>query len=577
MGSLGQTNGTSTATPWWKDGVVYQIYPASYRDSNNDGMGDLPGIISKLDYIKSIGVDIIWICPHYDSPQIDMGYDIRNYQEIYAPYGTVADCETLIAECHARGMRILFDLVVNHTSDQHKWFQESRSSKDNPKRDWYIWRPAKYDEQGNRKPPNNWGSNFLGPAWTWDEHTQEYYLHLFAPEQPDLNWENEECRKAIYNDCMRFWLDKGINGFRVDTVNMYSKGDLRDAPISDPDSDTQPAGMVYCNGPYMHKWLKEMNAILSEYDAMTVGECPNTPDMGLVKKYVSAAEKELNMVFQFDVVDVGQGPYKFQTTPFNWKLLEFKDAIARTQDIVIGTDSWTTAFLENHDQARAVSRYGSDEPALREATARMLSLMLATLTGTLFVYQGQEIGMANAPLDWPIEEYKDLDSLNYYEMVKRRTGGDKKALQDAKVALQHLARDHARLPMQWDGSAHGGFSTAKPWMRANDDYPKVNVKAQEGDPASVLSFWRRMLQLRKAHRELFVHGDFEMLDGEDPNLFTYTKKAAGQQALVVLNFTRERQSFAVPAAFKSAKVLAASRGEGAGDTLEAFEGRIYMA
>lgn len=288
---------TIAQRPWWKDGVVYQIYPASFKDSNGDGVGDIPGITQSLDYIQSLGGDIIWVCPMYDSPQIDMGYDISDYEKVYPPYGTVADMEELIQKCHNRGMRILLDLVINHTSDQHKWFQESRSSKDNPKRDWYIWRPAKYDAQGKRQPPNNWRSNFGGSVWEWDEHTEEYYLHLFVPEQPDLNWENDKTREAIYASSMTFWLERGVDGFRVDTVNMYSKTpDYRDAPITDPGAEWQEAGKIYCNGPRMPEYLREMNAILSRYDAMTVGECPHTPDPARVLQYVSAQEKQLNMV-----------------------------------------------------------------------------------------------------------------------------------------------------------------------------------------------------------------------------------------------------------------------------------------
>lgn len=295
---------TISQRPWWKDGVVYQIYPASFKDSNGDGIGDIPGITQSLDYIQSLGVNIIWVCPMYDSPQVDMGYDISDYEKVYAPYGTVADMEELIQQCHARGMRILLDLVINHTSDQHKWFKESRSSKDNPKRDWYIWRPAKVDAQGKRQPPNNWRSNFGGSVWEWDEHTQEYYLHLFCPEQPDLNWENEETRKAIYATSMTFWLEKGVDGFRIDTVNMYSKTpDYRDAPITDPDAEWQTAGSIYCNGPRMQEFLSEMNAILARYDAMSVGECPHTPDMARVIKYVSAKEKQLDMVSIYSRAD----------------------------------------------------------------------------------------------------------------------------------------------------------------------------------------------------------------------------------------------------------------------------------
>ncbi|GAB7366888.1 hypothetical protein MBLNU230_g1250t1 [Neophaeotheca triangularis] len=561
--------------PWWKSGVVYQIYPASYNDSNNDGIGDLEGIIQKLDYIQSLGVDIIWTCPHYDSPQIDMGYDISDYQSVYPPYGTLEDCERLISETHDRGMKIIFDLVINHTSDQHKWFKESRSSTQNAKRDWYIWRPAKYDEDGNRHPPNNWRSNFTGPAWTWDEQTQEYYLNLFAPEQPDLNWENEETRAAIYEEAMEFWLRRGVDGFRVDTVNMYSKGDLIDAPVTQPGEATQFAGMQYCNGPRMFEFLAEMNAVLSKYDAMTVGECPNTPDMARVQKYVSASEKALNMVFQFDIVDVGIGQFKFQTTPFNWTLPEFKSAVSRTQSIMSGTDSWSTSFLENHDQARAVSRFGNDSHEFREISAKMLALMLVTLSGTLYLYQGQEIGMINMPLSWSMDEYKDLDSSNYYNMVKRNTNGDPAALQGAKEALQYLARDHARVPMQWDSSENGGFSKAKPWMRANDSYREINAAAQEGDPSSVLAFWKLLLQIRKKYLDTFVFGDFQCLDSENQNTFTYSKKYQDQKVIVVLNFTSQRQANGLSSEYSSAELLIGTLKGGSRQTLAPYEGRVY--
>lgn len=515
------------------------------------------------------------ICPHYDSPQVDMGYDVSDYREIYPPYGTLEDCERLIAETHKRGLRIIFDLVINHTSDQHRWFKESRSSKQSAKRDWYIWRPAKYDEHGNRQPPNNWRSNFTGPAWTWDELTQEYYLNLFAPEQPDLNWENEKTRAAIYEDAMEFWLRRGVDGFRVDTVNMYSKGDLVEAPVTEPNEATQFAGFQYCNGPRMFEFLAEMNDILSKYDAMTVGECPNTPDMARVKKYVSASEKALNMVFQFDVCDVGIGPFKFQTTPFNWTLSDLKSAVARTQGIMAGSDAWSTAFLENHDQARAVSRYGNDSPEFRVASAKMLALMLVTLSGTLFVYQGQEIGMINMPLSWSMDEYKDLDSSNYYNMVKRNTNGDPKALEGAKKALQYLSRDHARVPMQWDSSANAGFSTAKPWMRANDSYPEINAASQEGDSNSVLTFWKVLLQIRKKYLDTFVFGDFQCLDVDNQSTFTYSKTYLGQKVVVVLNFTSREQANNLPADCSDAQLLVGTVKDGSAQTLAPYEGRVY--
>ncbi|PSN65590.1 glycoside hydrolase [Corynespora cassiicola Philippines] len=570
---------TVTERKWWKDGVVYQIYPASFKDSNGDGVGDLNGIMSELDYLRSIGVDIIWICPMYDSPQVDMGYDVRDYENVYPPYGTVQDMERLIAETHARGMRIILDLVVNHTSDQHKWFQESRSSKTNPKRDWYIWRPARY-VNGERKPPNNWLGNFGGSVWQWDEHTQEYYLHLFCPEQPDLNWENPETRQAIYKSAMEFWLDRGVDGFRVDTVNMYSKGNMEDAPITDPRSEWQFAGYQYCNGPRMDEFLAEMNQILEKYDAMTVGECPHTPDMKRVLKYVSAKEKQLNMVFQFDVVDIGQGPYKFQTTPKNYTLPAFKRAIQTTQNLIRGNDAWTTVFLENHDQARSISRFTSDAPEHRVAGGKMLSLMMSTLSGTMFIYQGQELGMTNFPIEWDMSEYKDVDSSNYYKMVAERSNNDPDELAAAKASLQHLARDHARVPISWSAGPNNGFTTADatPWMRPLEDAAVCNAKQQQQDKGSVLAFWKRMLALRRQYNDLFVHGDFDLLDEEDKDVFSFTKTWGAKKALVQCNFTDKEAEIEVPRGMAGGKteLLVSSAERVAGEKFAPFEGRIYL-
>ncbi|RMZ74140.1 glycoside hydrolase superfamily [Pyrenophora seminiperda CCB06] len=557
---------------------------AFFKDSNGDGIGDLNGIISELDYIRSIGVHVIWICPMYDSPQVDMGYDIRDYEDVYRPYGTVQDMERLIAETHARGMKIILDLVVNHTSDQHKWFLESRSSKDNPKRDWYIWKPARYVD-GERRPPNNWVSNFTGSVWQWDEHTQEYYLHLFCPEQPDLNWENPVTRQAIYKSAMEFWLQRGVDGFRVDTVNMYSKGDMLDAPITDPGSDWQFAGYQYCNGPRMAEFLSEMNQILEKYDAMTVGECPNTPDMKRVLQYVSAKERQLNMVFQFDVVDVGQGPYKFQTTPKNWSLPDFKRAIARTQDLIRApSDGWTTVFLENHDQARSITRFTSDAPEHRVPGGKMLALMMSALSGTLFIYQGQEIGMTNFPLSWDMSEYKDVDSSNYYKMVATRTNNDPEALEAAHRSLQHLARDHARVPMSWSNAPHNGFSppeaSAKPWMRPLEDANVCNAAQQQSDKASVLAFWKTMLRLRREHADLLVHGQYDDLAVDDLDMFVFTKTWMGEKALCVCNFTSRRKEMVVPETLRGAKRLllmsSVEENRFVEEHLQAFEGRLYL-
>ena len=586
---------------WWKQAVIYQIYPSSFCDSNGDGMGDLPGITSKLDYIASLGVDAIWICPMYDSPQVDMGYDIANYEDIYGPYGTLQDMETLIKEAHARNLRVMLDLVINHTSDQHAWFKESISSKDSAKRDWYIWKPAKYSESGERLPPNNWRCNFGGGSvWEWDENTQEYYLHLFAKEQPDLNWENPVCRKAIYDSAIEFWLKRGVDGFRVDTVNMYSKlQDYPDAPIIDSKAEYQPAGLLYCNGPRMHEFLSEVNAVLAKYGAITVGELPNTPDMQKVLKYVSSSAKQLDMVFQFDLVDVGFGTtHKFETTPRNWTLPDAKAAVDRMQGIIRGTDAWTTVFMENHDQARSVSRYTNDSPKYRVAGAKLLALMQACLSGTQYIYQGQEIGCVNTPLEgYPAENYLDIDSTLFYKMVQERSNGDKAEVDKAFAAMQHLARDHARVPIAWDGKLkHGGFSepaqkagkeVQEPWMKAHPYASEINVASQLEDPSSVLAFWRKMIKFRRDYNDILVYGDYRCLHEEDPNTFTFVKETANgvARAFTVLNFSEQEHKWEVPTAKELGLpedaevrlVPVASTHEGKpGQTLSAYEGQVYL-
>ncbi|KLU90835.1 alpha-glucosidase [Magnaporthiopsis poae ATCC 64411] len=587
MADLGLSHAHSKK--WWKEAVVYQVYPSSFKDTNGDGVGDLPGIIEKLDHIQSLGATVIWVCPMYDSPQVDLGYDIRDYEKVYPPYGTMQDMQNLIDSCHARGMRIILDLVINHTSDQHAWFQESRASKASPKRDWYIWRPARRGPAGERLPPNNWRSNFGSSVWTWDDASQEYYLHLFAPEQPDLNWENAETRRAIYASAMESWLRRGVDGFRVDTVNMYSKAPgLPDAPVVNPAQEWQFAAGQFCNGPRMFEYLDEMNKVMEGYDTMTVGELPHTPDLGRVLKYVSAAEKKLDMVFQFDVVDTGFGKdVKYDTTPFNWTLPEFKRRVLRTQSLISGTDAWTTSFLENHDQARSISRFASDVPEHRVQSGKLLCLLSCTLSGTLFVYQGQEIGMVNMSKDWPMDEYKDIESGNYYREVQAKVAGtpdEASAMAAAKASLQHLARDHARVPMCWDDSPQGGFSTnPATWMRTHHLAGEINVAFQTGDPASVLGFWRKTLRLRREYADVLVYGDFEIDDIEDPSTFVYTKSNGAETALVMLNFTAVHVDAKVPTRLAGASFqLVASTYEDTGTDdglgkLRPFEGRFYVA
>ncbi|KAJ5984866.1 hypothetical protein N7499_008915 [Penicillium canescens] len=567
---------------WWKEATVYQVYPASFYDSNGDGWGDIPGVVEKVPYLHSLGIDVVWLSPMYDSPMHDMGYDVSNYEKVLPAYGTVKDVEDLVEACHQRGMKLILDLVVNHSSDEHAWFKESRSSKDNEKRDWYFWRPPRYDEAGNRVPPSNYRGYFAGSTWTWDETTQEYYLHLYAKEQPDLNWDNRATREAIYNSAVRFWLDKGVDGFRVDTVNKYSKHtNFPDAPVTDPKSDIQPAIQMWCNGPRIHEFLREMyDESFAPYgDVMTVGELANTPDPKNVLEYVGASAKELSMVFHLDIGHIGMGPSLEEKYIFHpWKLTKMKSIVEKWQSFIEGTDGWTTAFCENHDNGRSVSRFGSDAPAFREISAKMLALMMVTMTGTLFIYQGQEIGMINAPRDWSIDEYKDIEGLGYYREAERRSasGDDPKRKERIMDGLRILARDHSRLPMQWDGSEHAGFTTGKPWMRAHDLSNEINVKKQENDPCSVLSFWKNVLRLRKKYRDLFIHGAFEVLDYENQETFCFVKSRDDRQALVVLNFTAASQPFTQAKKTVGKSLLVSNYDSSSLETLGPFEGRVYV-
>ncbi|KAK3318751.1 glycoside hydrolase superfamily [Apodospora peruviana] len=543
-------NGCVGKEPWWKEALFYQVYPASFKDSNGDGWGDIPGLVSEIDYLHQLGVDVVWLSPMFESPQKDMGYDISDYQKVYPRYGTLEDVDSLIDACHSRGMKLILDLVVNHTSVEHEWFKESRSSKSNPKRDWYIWKPARYDRSGNRIPPTNWRSYFAGPTWTWDEQTQEYYLHLYDTSQPDLNWENPECREAIYDNAMRFWLDRGVDGFRIDTVNKYSKRtDFPDAPITVPNSAHQPAPEMWCNGPRIHEFIHEMNTkVLQPYGAVSVGELSNTPLPSQVIPYVSAAAKELDMVFEFSMIRLGTGgPFdgKYLYRPF--LLSELKRHVSTWQTFIESTDAWHTVFCENHDNGRAVSRFGdTSTPELWLASAKTIALWQVTLTGTLFLYQGQEIGMTNMPAAWGIEEYKDVESKGFYgEAVQ---SGDEKRIKATIAGLRILARDHARLPFPWDDSVpNAGFSergSEEPWMRVHEGYRELNAKRQLADENSVLSYYKRVLRLRKEYSDLFVHGAFRLLLPEDEALFAYVKESGRdvrRKTLVIMNFSKEEQ------------------------------------
>ncbi|KAI0339209.1 glycoside hydrolase family 13 protein [Trametopsis cervina] len=587
----------STSPPtraWWKSAVIYQIYPISFFDSNGDGVGDLNGIIAKLDYIKALGADVIWLCPIYSSPLADMGYDISDYHSIDPRYGTMEDWERLLEGVHQRGMKLLMDLVANHTSNEHAWFRESRTSKTSAKRDWYVWRPPRYDEHGQRHPPNNWKSIFQGPAWEYDETTDEYYLHLFVKEQPDLNWDNPEVREAVWNT-MRFWLDKGCDGFRMDVINMISKVDgLPDAVITEPGAATQPASLLYVNGPRVHEYLREMNAtVLSQYDVMTVGETPLTHLPSDIAAYVLPQNKELNLVFQFEVMDIDAGGVEGGVEAMapllhrEWKLLELKNITEKWQLFMRDEGYWNALFLENHDHSRSVSRYGNDAPQWRSASAKLLALFHTTQSGTVFVYQGEELGLANFARSWPIEEYKDVATINYWKQERdkrqKASGEVEPDMSDVLDAFQRKARDHARTPMQWDASKHAGFTTGTPWMRVNDDYAHGwSVEAEEAAPGSVLHFWRRALAARRAH-EVLVYGDFELLLREHPTVFAYRRSLGGVVAVVLMNFGTsdvEVDAGELGLDVGRARVLLANyedfKGDGGKLRLRGYEGVMYL-
>ena len=506
---------------WWKESVVYQIYPRSYKDSNGDGIGDLPGIIEKLDYIQSLGIDVIWLCPIYQSPNDDNGYDISDYYGIMDDFGTMEDFDQLLEGIHNRGMKLVMDLVVNHSSDEHAWFVESRSSRTNPKRDYYIWRDGV-----NGSPPNNWQSFFGGDAWEYDEKTGQYYLHLFTRKQPDLNWENEEVRNEVYR-MMKWWLDKGIDGYRMDVISLISKRGY-DNTTQQEFNDT--ISHDYANGPRIHEFLREMNdQVLQHYDIMTVGEGPGiTLEEGI--KYVKEDRLELGMVFHFDhmFIDHGKGG-KFDPVPYD--LIRFKK-IFEHWDQVMTEGGWSSIFLGNHDFSRIVSRFGDDQ-AHREASAKALSLLLLTLRGTTYLYQGDEIGMTNVAFDH-IDDYRDVETLNAFESAKK-SGRD---LNDFMRAVHWQGRDNARTPMQWDHSEQSGFTTGDPWINLNPNYKSINVASQETDPDSILNFYRRMIQVRKENRTL-VYGDFKIIEVDNQHHFSFWRKDEKHTYLVLINWSSQ--------------------------------------
>ena len=535
---------------WRKAAVVYQVYPRSFADSDGDGVGDLGGIIEHLDYLQLLGVDVIWLSPVYRSPQIDNGYDISDYRDIDPLFGTLAGFDTLLDNVHARGMKLVMDLVVNHTSDEHPWFVESRSSRDNPKRDWYIWRDGRNGAGSNNgAEPNNWGSFFSGPAWTWEPTTGQYYLHLFDRKQPDLNWENPDVREAVY-DVMAWWLDRGVDGFRMDVINFISKVEGL------PDTRATPAGQPlaiafdgFADGPHVHEYLAEMTRQVfagREGAFITVGEMPAvTPEQA--RLYTDPARGELNMVFQFEHVSVDLSPTnKFDY--FGLDLVALKRALHRWQE-ALADAGWNSLYWSNHDQPRVVSRFGDDAPEYWAASAKALATILHGMRGTPFVYQGEELGMTNYPFRSP-QDHKDLEAVNYYRNVVALGGNERAAL----AGMSKVSRDNARTPMQWTAGPHAGFTTGNPWLPVNPNHAWLNAAAQIGSPDSVFAHYQLLIRLRH-ELPVLVDGYCSPVLAEDPQIWAYTRTTANGRVLVIANCGRDPRSVGIGREWLSAVLV----------------------
>ena len=525
---------------WWKESVVYQIYPRSFKDSNGDGIGDLNGITEKMDYLRELGINVIWLSPVYQSPNTDNGYDISDYQAIMEEFGTMEDFDRMLQSAHDHGIRLVMDLVVNHTSDEHPWFVESRKSKDNPYRDYYIWREGR-----DGKEPNNWGSCFSGSAWKYDAATDMYYLHLFAEKQPDLNWDNPKVRQEVFH-MMDWWCKKGIDGFRMDVISMISKDPaLPDGPVNG--SGYGDYGPYAVNGPHVHEYLQEMNReVLSKYDLMTVGECSGVT-IEEAKKYANQDGRELNMVFQFEHMDLDGGEsFKWNDRKIN--LVELKQVLTKWQTELAGT-AWNSLFWDNHDQPRIVSRLGDDSTReYREASAKMLGLCLHMMQGTPYVYQGEELGMTNVPFA-ALEDFRDIESINAYHEL---TESGQVSPEDMMRFLRYKSRDNARTPMQWDDSENAGVTTGTPWIMVNPNYKEINAKEQMARPDSVFHFYQKLIRLRK-EREIIPYGEYELLLPEDPDLYVYTRALGEHKLLVICNFRKEEKAFTLPEGFDPRK------------------------
>ncbi len=525
---------------WWKECVVYQIYPRSFCDSNGDGIGDIRGITSKLDYLRELGIDVIWLSPVYQSPNDDNGYDISDYQAIMEEFGTMEDFDEMLAAAHARGIRLVMDLVVNHTSDEHAWFVESRKSLDNPYRDYYIWRPGK-----DGGAPNNWGSCFSGPAWEYDETTDMYYLHLFSKKQPDLNWDNPAVRDEVFR-MMNWWIDKGVDGFRMDVISLISK--KPDLPDGVPGINGYAGIDEVANGPHVHEYLQEMRRrVLNRTETITVGECSGVT-LEEAKKYADSSETELNMVFQFEHMRVDSGENS-KWSDRKADLRDLKEILSRWQKGLEDV-AWNSLYWENHDQPRSVSRFG-DDGECREVSAKMLATCLYMMQGTPYIYQGQELGMTNVPFE-SIEDFRDLESINAYHEL---TGSGVFTKEEMMRYLRYKSRDNARTPFQWNAEENAGFTTGKPWIMVNPNYREINAGEQMCRGTSVFHYFRNLIRLRKEN-EVIIYGTYDLLLPESKEIYAYTRTLGEEKLLVVCNFTAREVSFDVPEEFLKGRILA---------------------
>jgi oligo-1,6-glucosidase len=538
----------------WRRWVVYQVYPRSFADSDGDGVGDLRGVLGRLDYLQRLGVDVVWLSPVYRSPMDDNGYDISDYQDIDPLFGTLADLDELIAELHARGMRLVMDLVVNHTSDEHPWFAESRSSRDNPKRDWYWWR----DPRPGAVPgtpgaePTNWESHFSGPTWTWDERTGQYYLHVFSTKQPDLNWENPEVRQAVYA-MMRWWLDRGVDGFRMDVINMISKDTSLPDTQPRPGSPYGPGDQHFTCGPRNHEFLREMYREVfagRPGHVLTVGEMPGV-NIAQAVLFTDPARREVDMVFQFEHVQLDLGAHKYDLRPL--KLTDLKGSMAAWQAGLAGR-GWNSLYFGNHDQPRSLSRFG-DDGEHRTAAAKTLATVLHLHQGTPYVYQGDELGMANSPFT-AITDYRDIQALRYHAEAAERGGTDLAAL---LLAMARISRDQGRTPVQWDNSPGAGFTSGIPWIAVNPDHADVNAAAQVGRDGSVFEHYRQLIALRHADA-VVTDGEFELLLAEHPAIWAFLRRGRDAELLVAANFSADPVSAVLPldAGWRDAAVVLSS-------------------